>query len=78
MQEKTLCDERKVVDNLAAVGLNRPRGLHRVVVEKPFGEFIETGQLLDQLLRRHFDEQQIYHIDHYLRSEATVPSWNWR
>lgn len=54
MQEKTLCHERKVVNNLTAIGLNRPRGLHRVVVGKPFGEVIESGQLLDQLLHRLF------------------------
>ncbi len=31
-----------VIQNLDAVGLNKPRGLHRVVVEKPFGEDIES------------------------------------
>ena len=58
------------VGNLAAVGLNRPRGLHRIVVEKPFGEDIASAQALNQLLHRHFDEQQIYRIDHYLAKET--------
>jgi len=33
------------VNNLAAVGLNQPRGLHRIVVEKPFGEDLESAGL---------------------------------
>jgi glucose-6-phosphate 1-dehydrogenase len=59
-----------VVQNLAAIGLNRPRGLHRVVVEKPFGEDLESAQRLNQILHEHFDEQQIYRIDHYLGKET--------
>jgi len=59
-----------VAENLAAVGLNRPRGLHRIVVEKPFGVDLESAQALNQLLHRHFDERQIYRIDHYLAKET--------
>ena len=59
-----------IVENLARVGLNRPRGLHRIVVEKPFGEDISTAQQLNQLLHRYFDEQQVYRIDHYLAKES--------
>jgi len=63
-------DFAAVANNLAAVGLNRPRGLHRLVVEKPFGEDLESAQLLNQVLHRHFDEQQIFRIDHYLGKET--------
>jgi glucose-6-phosphate 1-dehydrogenase len=59
-----------VANNLAAVGLNRPHGLHRVVVEKPFGEDLESAQRLNQVLHQHFDEKQIYRIDHYLGKET--------
>ncbi|HEX7951629.1 MAG TPA: glucose-6-phosphate dehydrogenase, partial [Burkholderiales bacterium] len=59
-----------IVGNLAHVGLNRPCGLHRVVVEKPFGEDIESAQKLNALLHQHFDERQIYRIDHYLAKES--------
>ncbi|MFA7242887.1 MAG: glucose-6-phosphate dehydrogenase [Sulfuricellaceae bacterium] len=59
-----------VIKNLSEVGLNRPRGLHRVVVEKPFGQDIESAQLLNELMHRHFDEQQIFRIDHYLGKET--------
>jgi glucose-6-phosphate 1-dehydrogenase len=63
-------DFAPVIDNLAAVGLNRPRGLHRVVVEKPFGEDLESAHALNQVLHRHFDEHQIFRIDHYLGKET--------
>jgi glucose-6-phosphate 1-dehydrogenase len=59
-----------VINNLDAAGLNKPRGMHRVVVEKPFGEDIESACLLNELLHRNFDEQQIYRIDHYLGKET--------
>ena len=59
-----------VANNLAAVGLNRPHGLHRVVVEKPFGEDLESAQRLNEVLHEHFDEKQIYRIDHYLGKET--------
>ncbi|HEU5283241.1 MAG TPA: glucose-6-phosphate dehydrogenase [Burkholderiales bacterium] len=59
-----------VAENLAAVGLNRPRGLHRIVIEKPFGEDLESAQALNRVLHRHFDEHQIYRIDHYLGKET--------
>jgi glucose-6-phosphate 1-dehydrogenase len=59
-----------VVANLAQAGLNRPRGLHRIVIEKPFGEDLESAQNLNQLLHAHFDESQIFRIDHYLGKET--------
>jgi glucose-6-phosphate 1-dehydrogenase len=58
------------VASLAEVGLNRPRGLHRIVVEKPFGEDLGSAQELNQVLHTYFDEQQIYRIDHYLAKET--------
>lgn len=59
-----------VINNLDKSGLNHPRGQHRIVVEKPFGEDIETAQMLNGLLHKHFDEEQVYRIDHYLGKES--------
>ncbi len=59
-----------VVNNLAEVGLNKPRGLHRIVVEKPFGESLESAQALNETLHKHFDESQVFRIDHYLGKET--------
>ena len=59
-----------VIHNLEAVGLNKPRGMNRVVLEKPFGEDIESALMLNQLLHQHFDEEQIFRIDHFLGKET--------
>ncbi|MCR4263588.1 MAG: glucose-6-phosphate dehydrogenase, partial [Candidatus Roizmanbacteria bacterium] len=44
-------------------------GWTRVLVEKPFGNDLETAQELDELLSNLFKEEQIYRIDHYLGKE---------
>ncbi len=59
-----------VIENLETVGLNKPRGMNRVVIEKPFGEDIESAQMLNRLLHQHFDEEQVYRIDHFLGKET--------
>lgn len=46
-------DFSAIVDNLAATGLNRARGLHRIVVEKAFSEDIDSAQRLNALLHHH-------------------------
>jgi glucose-6-phosphate 1-dehydrogenase len=45
-------------------------GWTRVLVEKPFGNDIETAKKLDKKLAELFDENQIFRIDHYLAKEA--------
>ncbi len=42
----------------------------RIVVEKPFGRDLESAKALNKTLRDHFDESQIYRIDHYLGKET--------
>ncbi|MDV7270131.1 glucose-6-phosphate dehydrogenase [Thioclava sp. A2] len=42
----------------------------RIVVEKPFGRDLETARALNATLAAHFDEHQIYRIDHYLGKET--------
>jgi glucose-6-phosphate 1-dehydrogenase len=42
----------------------------RVVVEKPFGRDLATAKALNATLAEHFDEGQIYRIDHYLGKET--------
>ena len=59
-----------VIKNLEHIGLNKPRGLHRIVVEKPFGEDIESALVLNELLHKYFNENQIFRIDHYLGKET--------
>lgn len=57
--------------NLAAHGLNdETDGWKRLIIEKPFGYDLETAEKLDREIHQHFDEQQIYRIDHYLGKET--------
>ena len=42
----------------------------RIVVEKPFGRNLESAKELNQVLAKHFNEHQIYRIDHYLGKET--------
>ncbi|GGL65751.1 glucose-6-phosphate dehydrogenase [Wenxinia marina] len=45
-------------------------GDSRIVVEKPFGRDLESAKALNATLASHFDERQIYRIDHYLGKET--------
>ncbi|MCC1494393.1 glucose-6-phosphate dehydrogenase [Cognatishimia sp. F0-27] len=42
----------------------------RIVVEKPFGHDLGSARALNATLAQHFDEEQIYRIDHYLGKET--------
>jgi len=42
----------------------------RIVVEKPFGRDLPSARDLNRGLAAHFDEAQIYRIDHYLGKET--------
>jgi glucose-6-phosphate 1-dehydrogenase len=42
----------------------------RVVLEKPLGHDLESAQAINDAVARHFDEKQIYRIDHYLGKET--------
>ncbi len=59
---------------LGAAGLSvRGRngsGWRRLVVEKPFGRNLQSAEDLNRTIERHFAEQQVYRIDHYLAKET--------
>lgn len=42
----------------------------RVVVEKPFGDSLESAQTLNKNIKEDLTERQIYRIDHYLGKET--------
>ena len=53
------------------IGKNRATsGWTRLIVEKPFGRDAASARELNQLLTEHFDESEIYRIDHYLGKET--------
>lgn len=45
-------------------------GWTRLVIEKPFGDSLESARRLNRLLHRYFDESEIYRIDHYLGKDT--------
>jgi len=63
-----------ILEQLSKSGLTIPCGGNvgwtRILVEKPFGNDIETAKKLDTLLGALFKEEQIFRIDHYLAKEA--------
>jgi glucose-6-phosphate 1-dehydrogenase len=59
-----------VATALSKAGLSQSPGWTRVVVEKPFGRDLESARSLNGLIHRHFNESQIYRIDHYLGKET--------
>ena len=56
-----------VVEGLASVGLH-DRG--RLVLEKPFGRDTTSAAELNDIVHRHFPEQRVYRIDHFLGKDA--------
>ncbi|HEY1850636.1 MAG TPA: glucose-6-phosphate dehydrogenase [Candidatus Binataceae bacterium] len=46
------------------------KGFTRVVVEKPIGRDLASAIEINSQLARHFDESQIFRIDHYLGKET--------
>lgn len=56
---------------LAQMGLSEEdSGWRRLIVEKPFGYDLQTARELNNSLHTHFNENQIYRIDHYLGKET--------
>jgi glucose-6-phosphate 1-dehydrogenase len=45
-------------------------GWTRLIVEKPFGHDRESAERLNEILRAHFSENEVFRIDHYLGKET--------
>src|SRR5579862_722748 len=62
-----------VVRGLGNAGLNQPgeRGrFARLVIEKPFGVDLQSARQLMAEIHAHFNEEQIFRIDHYMGKET--------
>ena len=61
-----------ITRNLGAVGLTAesPDDWRRVIIEKPFGNDLESAIALNRTLHETLNEGQIYRIDHYLGKES--------
>jgi glucose-6-phosphate 1-dehydrogenase len=54
-----------------ALGKRRgAKGWTRLIVEKPFGHDLASARELNTMLMRHFAEEEIFRIDHYLGKET--------
>jgi glucose-6-phosphate 1-dehydrogenase len=60
----------KIASFLDEAGLAHARQRTRVVIEKPIGYDADSARELNAELTRHFDEGQIFRIDHYLGKET--------
>ncbi len=60
-----------IIRNLGTAGLAQEEtGSSRIVIEKPFGRDLDSARHLNRVLLEHFQERQIYRIDHYLAKET--------
>ena len=57
-----------IAEHLRGAGLVDERA--RLVLEKPLGHDLQSAQAINDAVARHFAEQQIYRIDHYLGKET--------
>ena len=57
-----------IAEGLHLCGLIDSRS--RVVLEKPLGSDLASARAINNAIARHFDENQIYRIDHYLGKET--------
>ncbi|MDP8936217.1 MAG: glucose-6-phosphate dehydrogenase [Actinomycetota bacterium] len=55
------------ISGLAAVGLRRGS---RIVVEKPFGTDLASARALNRLVHRHFAEDAVFRMDHFLGKQT--------
>ncbi len=62
-----------VIERLGEAGLSdetTSAAWRRIIVEKPFGRDLATARGLNALLHKHFDDHQVFRIDHYLGKET--------
>lgn len=63
-----------IIENLGSSGLadheRKGKRAAKVIIEKPFGRDLESARDLNRTLAHHFEENQVYRIDHYLGKET--------
>lgn len=61
----------EAAEYLAAAELHHEHaGYRRLVIEKPFGQDLQSAHQLHQRVSHHWHEEQVYRIDHYLGKET--------
>lgn len=60
-----------IITNLGNAGMSQQNGgWRRMIIEKPFGTDLASAQKLNKLVADHFEEKQLYRIDHYLGKDT--------
>jgi len=59
----------QIVNFLGGAGMNTPNV--KLLLEKPFGIDLPSAEKLIEQIARHYKEEQIYRIDHYLAKEMS-------
>jgi len=59
-----------ICDNLNKSGFKDGDGWKRIIVEKPFGTDLKSALALNKDVLAHWNENQIYRVDHYLGKET--------
>ncbi len=60
----------QICNQLYDAGFRDGPGWKRIIVEKPFGKDVASALELNKELLAHWDEDQIYRVDHYLGKET--------
>ena len=55
------------IEAMARIGLS---ARSRIVVEKPFGTYLRSAQAPNRLLHRHFPEETVFRMDHFLGKQT--------
>ena len=60
--------------HIAKAGLNKNKKniWKRIVVEKPFGSSLAEAKKLNAILKKFFNDEQIFRVDHYLAKETML------
>ena len=63
---------QSVIKQLGEAGLSKVAapGWRRVIIEKPFGTDLASARALNTVVHEHFEEEQVFRIDHYLGKET--------
>lgn len=60
----------QIAQSLGKAGLAEPHNRSRIVVEKPIGNSLSSFHDINGVMREHFEESQIFRIDHFLGKET--------
>jgi glucose-6-phosphate 1-dehydrogenase len=61
----------EIATRLGEAGMSREEsGWRRLIIEKPFGRDLASARALNRTIHTHFQESQVYRIDHYLGKET--------